>query len=205
MDPQACTAGAKDHWRAEEPDQFRTVSFTFGDGDFAYRPIDGHDFAPTTRANGVLCCIFFYNGSKVEVFDCWTGESTIVLPNDLVKPPLSVRRLLSTNLSFSNFQKRIVKRMNPEHHKLALHTAHEETCWGYEMQLNFIDTRVLSADRTQTQITLGATEGMREGTATGGEVMMQQRQSSVEPDPPAVYPMKTWIAGAMILAGFYFL
>jgi len=205
VDPEACTAGPKDHWRAEKPDQFRTVSFTFGVGDFAYRPLAGGDYPPTSRANGVLCCIFFYNGTHVEVFDCWTGESTIVLPNDLVKPPLQIRRLLSTDMAFSNFQKRIVKRMSPEHHKLALHTAHEETCWGYDYKLDFIDTRVLTADRTQTQVTLGATGGMVEGTATGGEVMMQQKQSSIEPDPPDVFPMKTWIAGGMILAGIYFL
>ena len=69
-DPEACTAGPRDHWSAETPDQFRTVSFTFGVGDFAYRPIAAGDHPPTTRAKGVLCCIFFYNGSAVEVFDC---------------------------------------------------------------------------------------------------------------------------------------
>ena len=204
VDPQACTAGPKDHWRAEEPDQFRTVSFTFGVGDFAYRPIDGHDFAPTTRANGVLCCIFYYDGSKVKVFDCWTGELTVVLPNDLVKPALSVRGLLNNEQAFSNFQKRVVKRLTPLHHKLSLRTRYEEVCWGYDMQLNFIDTRVLSSDRTQTQVTLGATEGMVEGTATGGEVMMQQKESTVDPGTPDQVP-KTWIAGGLILAGFYFL
>ena len=95
--------------------------------------------------------------------------------------------------------------MSPAHHKLSLRTRYEEVCWGYDMQLNFLDTRVLSADRTQTQVTIGATEGMREGTATGGEVMMQQKESTVDPGTPDQVPMKTWIAGGLILAGFYFL
>ena len=197
-DPQACTAGPRDHWRATEPDQFRTVQFTFTIGDFAYRPIQGGDVPPTSRANGVLCCIFYYSAQQVEVYDCWTGESSIVMPNELVAPPIPVRRLLN-NMEFLNFQKRVVKRMSPEHHKLTLHTQYEEVCWAYDMTMTFMDTRVLTADRQQTQITLGA-EQTKEG-----EVVMEQ--TYVKPDPVVGnnIPNNLWIAGGLILAGIYFL
>ena len=83
------------------------------------------------------------------MFDCWTGESSIVFPNELVKPPLTVRQLMN-NMEFTNFQKRVMKRLSPEHHRLTLHTQHEEVCWGYNVELEFADTRVLTAIEMRT-------------------------------------------------------
>lgn len=198
-DPQGCTAGPRDNWRAETADMFRTVSFTFSVGDFAYRPLAAGDVPPTKRAKGVLCCIFFYNGERVEVFDCWTGESSIVFPNELVKPPLTVRQLMN-NMEFTNFQKRVMKRLSPEHHRLTLHTQHEEVCWGYNVELEFADTRVLTADRTQTQVTIGA-KG-----ATAGETRVTMEQTYVEPGPTVDrFPTNLWVAGGLILGAILIL
>ena len=134
----------------------------------------------------------------MEVYDCWTGESSVVMPNELVKPPLPVLRHMN-NMEFANFSKRVVNRMSPEHHKLTLHTQFEEICWGYDMVFNFMDTRVLSADFQQTQITMGG-EQTKEG-----EVVMEQVY--VKPDPTVGnnIPTNLWFAFGIILAGIYFL
>ena len=108
VDPQAATAGPRSHWAAQEPEQFRTVAFTLGVGDYAYRPLSPKDSPPTDRAKGVLCVVSSYDGDNVEVRDAWTGLTSTCLPNDLVKPPLTIRKGLNYIL-FEIFRKRATK------------------------------------------------------------------------------------------------
>jgi hypothetical protein len=198
-DPQAVTAGPRDHWKAQEPGQFRTVAFTFSVGDFAYRPLQGKDSPLTKRANGVLCCIFYWDGSTVEVFDCWTGARTLVQPNELVKPSLPTRKRLNA-FEFTNFKKKTVNRLDPEGHRLAFHSKHEEVCWAYDMVLDFLDTRVLSSDTAAATITLGA----KGASKTEAVMMMEQTNKQPEPNKFEI-PTNLFIAGGLILAGIYFL
>ena len=157
VDPQACTAGPRSHWTAQEPEQFRTVAFTLGVGDYAYRPLDPSDVPPTDRAKGVLCVIASYDGTDVEVRDAWTGQTSTCLPNDLVKPPLQIRKGLNYVL-FEVFRKRATKRLNTENVCIrSHHPSGEELCFGYNLDLPFVDTRVLGGHQTQTQATMGAT------------------------------------------------
>ena len=156
VDPQACTSGPRTHWRAQEPGQFRTASFTFTVGEFVYRPLQMSDAPLTKRANGVLCCIFYYNGNQVEVYDCWTGMRQEVNPGSLVKPPLPVRPLLDNQL-FTMFRYRVLKSVDPAHIKLGLRSQYEGVCWGYDTTLTFAETEVLGGDVREEQITLGET------------------------------------------------
>ena len=197
VDPQACTAGPRDHWTAQEPSQFRTVSFTFGVGDFAYRPVGPEDYPPVKeRAKGVMCCIFYFDGSDVEVFDCWTGERTVVKPNRLVKPPLVVRQY-TDNQDFHTFKYRIVKKLDPQHIRLGLRSQYEEVCWGYDMVLPFVDTRVLSSNMLQTEVPMPLAEE---------EVKVTMKQVYTKPDPPVnQIPTNLWVAGGLILAGILIL
>ena len=197
VDPQACTAGPRDHWTAQEPSQFRTVAFTFGVGDFAYRPVGPEDYPPVKdRARGVLCCIHYYNGTAVEVFDCWTGKQTVTMPNELVKPPLTVRQFI-TNQDFHTFKFRVLKSLSPEHIRLGLRSQYEEVCWGYNMTLPFVDTRVISANVTQTQVPM---------PLTAGEIKVTMQQTNDPPEPTTNnIPTNVWTAGALILAGILIL
>lgn len=153
VDPQAATAGPRSHWAAQEPEQFRTVAFTLGVGDYAYRPLSPKDSPPTDRAKGVLCVVSSYDGDNVEVRDAWTGLTSTCLPNDLVKPPLTIRKGLNYIL-FEIFRKRATKGLNTENICIRKdHPSGEELCWAYNLDLPFVDTRVLGGHRTQTQAT----------------------------------------------------
>ena len=157
VDPQACTAGPRTHWTAQEPDQFRTVAFTLSIGDYAYRPLAPSDVPPTDRAQGVLCVVSYYDGNEVEVRDAWTGLTSTCLPNDLVKPPLQIRKGLNYVL-FEVFRKRATKRLNTENVCIRTHyPSGEDLCFAYNLELPFVDTRVLGGHQTQTQATLGGT------------------------------------------------
>ena len=146
VDPQALTAGPRDHWRAQEASHC-FAPFTFTRGDFAYRPVRLNDAPPTNRANGVLCVIKYYNGSVVELIDCWTGEVSTESPNVLVKPSYQVRKLLD-NSSFHTFRKRVLDGFSAEHCKISHEREFEGICWGYDMLLDFKDTTVYSADKS---------------------------------------------------------
>lgn len=195
VDPQAATAGPRDHWSSTAPNQFRTVAFTITVGDYVYRPLQAKDDPPTDRATGVLCVVSFYDGKSVEVRDAWTGATSSCLPNDLVKPPLKARKGLNY-VQFEIFRKRAIKRMNTMNLKIVSHhPSGEDLCWGYEMTLPFVDTRVISDDRQQTA----------QATAMGMATPRVEHTQEALYDPADAEPKNTmtdgfwWVVGTAAL------
>ena len=137
VDPQACTAGNRRHWKAQEPGQFRTAEFTFSPGDFAYRRVDRFlDRPPTTRANGILCCIRELGPSLVHTVDVWTGKKKYIDPQELLKPPEPVLRMLDKSV-FHTFRREVLNGYDQDSPGVIHQTKYEEVCYGYDQTLVF--------------------------------------------------------------------